>query len=186
MQHKQLKENIEILFGNKIRYAKDCDNLAQIISSKTRHRISGSTLKRFFKITPGHFEPRLYTLDILSKYLGYSDYDEFLINASERNFTNSENLTEINISNLKEYEIIKFEYESGSLVVAQYLLNADFRILESINSNLQVHDYVSFNQIVTNFPLVINEVKRKNECLGLCVLGAVNGIKRIEKLVKPN
>lgn len=182
MSFKIIKDKIEDKFGAEIRYAKDCDVLAEIISNETKQPISGSTLKRFFGIIPGVNEPRLYTLDLISKYIGYKNYDDFADHIQKNQASKFETCKEININNLKAREKIKFEYEPERLVIAEYESNSQFRIIESVNSKLQVNDVVKFNQIVLNYPLFINEVIRENKNLGGFTAGTISGITSLEKM----
>lgn len=64
--------------GIRLRTPKDYDTLSLLIFQKTRMNISTSTLKRLMGYLPNtHIEPRLSTLDILSRYVGYIDYEGF-------------------------------------------------------------------------------------------------------------
>ena len=73
-----IKERIEARFGQIIRYSKDCESLAVDISANTKHTISGSTIKRLMGFVKGVQEPRMYTMDAIAEYLGYSSFDEFI------------------------------------------------------------------------------------------------------------
>lgn len=139
-------------------------------------------LKRFFGIIPGVNEPRLYTLDLISKYIGYTNYDDFVEQIQNDENSRFESIQEININNLKTSEKIKFEYEPERLIIAEYASNSEFRVLESINSKLQVNDIIKFNQIVLNYPLFINEVIRGDENLGAFTAGKSSGITSLEKM----
>lgn len=75
--YKLLRKDIENKFGKEVLYAKDCDLLAKEINKKIKRQISGSTLKRFFGIVKSGFKPSKYTLDTLSQFLGYTDWNTF-------------------------------------------------------------------------------------------------------------
>jgi N-acetylneuraminic acid mutarotase len=68
------RNQIEQVYGQKIRYPKDCEGLAEAIASKTNQRISPSTLKRLFGFVKTSSRPSPFTLDTLAGYLGYSDW----------------------------------------------------------------------------------------------------------------
>jgi hypothetical protein len=182
MSYSILKDKIIAKYGAEIRYAKDCDVLADIISNETKQLISGSTLKRLFGIIPGVKEPRLYTLDLISKYIGYANYDDFVEQIQTNESSKFESFQEININNLKTKEKIKFEYEPERLIIAEYESESQFRILESVNSKLKVNDIIKFNQIVLNYPLFINEVIRDNEKMGAYTAGTLSGNTSLEKM----
>ena len=73
-----IKNRIEYQFGKKIRYPKDCFALANEISKVCKENISPATLMRLFGLTKNNSQPRLFTLDVIAQYCGYSTWDDFL------------------------------------------------------------------------------------------------------------
>lgn len=67
-------KSIEETFGLKINSVSDCELLSQIIFKETNNLISYNTLRRFFKILPNTNFPSLYTVNVLSKLIGFKDY----------------------------------------------------------------------------------------------------------------
>lgn len=80
IQH--LKENIELKFGRKITYQKDCKDLSECIMNNTSQLLSPSTLRRFFGFLATNSNPSRVTLDILSNYCSYSSWEDFKIQNS--------------------------------------------------------------------------------------------------------
>lgn len=72
----ELKLEVEKVFGEKIQKRKHCDELSSEVYSKTGIMISYNTFRRLFGII-AYREPRLSTLDALSKYIGFSSYRDF-------------------------------------------------------------------------------------------------------------
>lgn len=66
---------IEDKIGKEIRYPIDCEHLAYDIEKETKLRISANTLKRLFGFLEDIKKPRLYTLDVVAKYLGFKNWD---------------------------------------------------------------------------------------------------------------
>jgi hypothetical protein len=75
-----LKDEIQSKFGRSISYANDCEELSELIKSQTNRQVSSSTLKRFFGIIKTSFNLSKYTLDTLSIFLEFDDWQEFLNN----------------------------------------------------------------------------------------------------------
>ena len=75
---KTIKERIESQFGKKIRYPKDCFALANEIAKVCNENISPATLMRLFGLTKNNSQPRLFTLDVIAQYCGFSTWEEFL------------------------------------------------------------------------------------------------------------
>lgn len=67
-------KQVENVYGQKIRYSKDCDALALEISSKTGCQISVSTVKRLFGFIKTTSNPNQYTLDTIAIYLDYENW----------------------------------------------------------------------------------------------------------------
>lgn len=78
----QLKDSIELKFGRKIIYQKDCKSLSECIVTETSHLLSPSTLRRFFGFLATNSNPSRVTLDILSAYCGYGSWDDFRVQNS--------------------------------------------------------------------------------------------------------
>jgi hypothetical protein len=76
----KLKENLELKLGRKIIYQKDCKDLSNSILESTSSLISPSTLRRFFGFLSTNSQPSRVTLDIMSKYCGYLDWEDFKSN----------------------------------------------------------------------------------------------------------
>jgi hypothetical protein len=73
----ELKQEVEKVFGQKIQKRKQCELLAEDLFAKTGVFISYNTFRRLFEIIE-YREPRISTLDALSKYIGFSSYRDFM------------------------------------------------------------------------------------------------------------
>lgn len=73
----QLTEEVERIFGRKILNASDCLMLGREILDQTHLNVSINTLRRTFNLMKSKYNPSLFTLDILSKYCGYTSYSDF-------------------------------------------------------------------------------------------------------------
>lgn len=73
----QLKEQIFIEVGKEIVNRGDCEHLSRLIEIKTGAYLNYNTLRRFFDLDKQKFKPRISTLDILSKYIGYLSFEHF-------------------------------------------------------------------------------------------------------------
>jgi hypothetical protein len=94
-----LRKTIEEKFNLKISNTYDCKLLSEFIFKENNLLISYNTLRRIFNILPNSTFPSLYTLDLLSKLIGFSDFmslREYRIN-SNRDFIH-ENLHLFNFS----------------------------------------------------------------------------------------
>lgn len=73
----QLRKTIEKQFGKDIKTATNCDNLARIIIRDFKTNISSQTLRRFFGLIKTTTGSSQFTLDLLSQFCGYSNFEAF-------------------------------------------------------------------------------------------------------------
>jgi hypothetical protein len=180
MLSKVIIQHIEKKFGKEIRYPSDCDSLSEDIFISTKQKISVSTLKRLLGFVSGVQEPRLYTLDVLAKYLGYNNWDFYL--EEIKSISNSEffNIEKLEVESLKVDTKIQVSYEPNRILSLNYIGNFKFKIESSENSKLQVGDIVKITNFVKNFPLLISEVKRNDNDLGQYRAGKSGGLSEIK------
>lgn len=74
----RLLQKTEQQFGKRIEYQKDCIALSDSIFSKTKQLISPATLRRLYGFLVTNSNPSRVTLDILSQYAGYRNWNHFL------------------------------------------------------------------------------------------------------------
>lgn len=73
----QLQTRVTEQFGKKICTATDCENLAHALKENLNEVVSSQTLRRFFGLIKTTSRTSIFTLDILSKFCGYKDYENF-------------------------------------------------------------------------------------------------------------
>ena len=127
----KLKDSVELKFGRKISYQKDCKDLSDKVLKSTSKLISPSTLRRFYGFLSTNSNPSRVTLDILSLYCGYNNWDDFKKNNSESAPDNCQPIIEVWVNasesaeqiNYKQLEIQKkkFAIEYHSTISRGYL-----------------------------------------------------------------
>ena len=73
-----LRHEVEESFGKKIVSSRDCIQLSEEIFHKTSFKVNSNTLRRFYGLVKAEYPPSGSTLNILSKYCGFSSIDELL------------------------------------------------------------------------------------------------------------
>ena len=68
-----------------VEYSKDCENLSHAIFNKTNCSISPTTLKRLLGFAKVKDKPSKYTLNTLSVYCGFTDWNDFIKIESDKN-----------------------------------------------------------------------------------------------------
>lgn len=182
MVSKHIKAEIERKLGREIRYPLDCEALAIDITSQCGERVSASTLKRFFGFVQGT-EPRMYTLDVIAKYIGYRNWDEYLDTLTDKTESSEFiQIQELAISNLSIGDRYAFSYEPSRRVTFEYIGTSSCKIIDSINSKLKTDDIISMTTITLEYPLLISSVVRNGRNLGALTVGKVSGITDILKI----
>jgi len=179
-----IKEKIENKFNSPIRYSKDCDLLAAAISLETRSKISGSTIKRLFGIIPTKHNPSLYTLDVLSTYLGYANYDELINELRTHLEPLRSNLKELNSNEITPRLKFKVSYDKKFYITIERLDNQSLCISESNDSRWKKDDLIEFKRILINYPLFIDNYIRLGVTKGEVILGKVLGVRTIENVTE--
>lgn len=78
----KLRDKIEDAIGRKMKTPKDFEFLSEQVFEKLHETVSATTLKRIWGYLSEASIPRISTLDILSQYVGYTDWASFMEDAS--------------------------------------------------------------------------------------------------------
>ena len=69
---------VSYTFGKRVFNSVDCIELSQNIFDNVKLTLSSDTLRRFFGLIETSTQPSLFTMDILSKYVGFAGYYDFV------------------------------------------------------------------------------------------------------------
>jgi len=185
MLSKVIKDMLEDKFGQAIRYPKDCDALSTEISATCKQRISASTIKRLYGFIKGIEQPRVYTLDVISNYLGYTSWENLLMSLNKQNKPTRETIEHLVPSQLKKNNVIEIGYEPHRMITLKYLGNNQFKIAHSNDNKLHQEDVIEFQSADLHYPLSINEIKRGEKNVGQYLAGSVSGVTFIKKIKTP-
>ncbi|MCW8896559.1 MAG: hypothetical protein OQJ96_05930 [Flavobacteriales bacterium] len=180
MLSRVIKNKIESQFGHQVRYPKDCEALAADIADKTKHYISGSTVKRLFGFVKGTKEPREYTLDVIAEYLGCSCYETLL---NELNFTQEEKesiIEEIEISKIREDQTLVLKFGNKEEIKLKLTGKYQLEVIETTTPDLKKGDKILLSKAILHYPLFIKSHIRNEDDLGSCTLCKISGVTLIE------
>ena len=145
--------------------------------------INAKTLKRFFGYdkTPESSFLRLYTLDVLSQYVGYENWHAYLghLHLLEGNGSGDFKGEEINVDDLSFGETLQIAWQPNRKSTLKYLGNQQFEIIETENSKWQVGDTFFCKHFISDKPLYVDNLTDKNGILksAMYVVGEVDGIR---------
>lgn len=180
------QKHIEQKLGVELRYPSDYEHLTYDIERLTKRRIGLNTIKRLFGAIESTAEPRLYTLDAIAVYLGYNNWDSYIVAISREGnskFAESnveDSFTELLSENLITGQKIEFQYFPDRVVVVEFLSETQFRVLASRNSKLKTNDIFDVKGFYLNYPLIIQSVYREGFNLGRFTAGEISGLTHLE------
>lgn len=179
-QYNQLRATAEKTAGRKMRTPRDFDFLAIRVFGSTHSYISPTTLKRFWGYLDNgkSYQPRKYTLDLLSAFVGYKDFDSFCISSSCNERVNSDYIKSptLYVTSLAKDNIVKLLWSPDRCVRVKYLGDDMFEVVESINSKLQEGDRFCCGCFIDGETLYLTRLVRNGKVLGVYVCGQVGGI----------
>lgn len=157
-------------FQNKILSPSDFNHLQQAIKAKLpQAAINAKTLKRFFGYDQVNETSyiRLYTLDVLSQYVGFENWNVYLehVHLSEGNGSGEFICEQINTDNLQIGNIFQIAWQPNRKSTLKYLGNQQFEIIETENSKWQVGDRFQCRHFIKGKPLYVDNLTDKNGIL---------------------
>lgn len=147
--------------------------LANDIESKTGERLAANTIKRLVGVIPYNNKPRITTLNIIARYLGWPSW-ESLMNDHRSSAFGGRNpfFTTKKLRNT----IVKFKWEPDREITLIHLSRTKYKVLESINSQLQAGDILCIDLLADKCPFFAKDVIRNGEHLGTYAAATENGI----------
>lgn len=163
--------------GLALSHAGDAERLALDIESKTGDHLGVNTVKRLLGFIDDAREPRVATLNIVARYLGFSDWEELRLvdERSNSSFGNDDENT-LPAASLTVGDVVEVTYKPDRRVVLRYAGDGRFNIEESENSKLLSGDVALISHFVQDYPLIVSEVWRDGHSLGSFTAGKLRGI----------
>ncbi len=175
---KHLLQQVESTHPYPIKTTADFEKLGVYIEQFVHEHISTSTLKRLWGYVADEHLPRRYTLDVLSKYIGYSDFKTFCKSAISEKITDSIFFTTFKISSteLTNGDKIEIGWNPNRYLIVEYLGDDRYKVLINQNSKLEVGDEFASKTFLLKFPLFLPNVYRGDETLPSFVGGKDGGL----------
>ena len=160
----------------------------EMLEQDIRGKLSGSTinaktLKRFFGYDQmdSSSSVRLYTLDVLSQYVGYANWNKYLehLHLSEGAGSGDFKGKEINADSLQVGSILQIAWQPERKSSLKYLGNQRFEVIETENSKWQVGDTFICRHFIQGKPLYVDNLTDKDGKLKstMYVVGEKEGIR---------
>lgn len=176
-----LLSEVEKRYGRTISTSTDFEALSVVIEHEINEMLSSSTLKRMWGYVSSNPVPRISTLDILSRFVGYKDFRDFreIIKKSpayESSFISAKYVT---TSDIKEGDTVIIGWNPNRVVTLRYLGGCRFRVLKSENSQLLEGDEFETMSFILGYPLYIPRILRSGEYTPSYVAGSNDGLTMV-------
>ncbi len=175
-----IRQLLEKRLGMAIRRPADCETLALDMESATGEHVGVNTVKRLLGFKPDEREPRLTTLDIFARYLGFGNWEELQGLDSKSNSSFGSQPDALMASDIVVGQTVTITYLPDRRVVLRKLRDDVFAVVDSENSKLHVGDEATVSSFMLHYPLPIARVGRNGQNLGNLLLGKVSGLTSID------
>lgn len=181
MLNTKIRQLISLKFGTEIRYPQQCEVLAMDIAQVTGQTLGTTTLKRMLGFVGGTIRPRAASLDILSRYLGFYDYNQ-LKECVERDTCTSDfkYIDRMDAADMGIDERIRIKYFPSRVIELTYLGSNRFVINKAEGTKLLVGDILTITGFYIGFELIISDVERNGRHLGSYQAAKQGGLLTIE------
>ena len=176
----ELKKQIEERLKRKMKTPNDFIFLSGVIWERTHETISATTLKRLWGYIDGADETRSSTLDILSRSLGFQDWEAFLAHIDKSTGSDPVFSRHISVDDLVVDDRVFVSWKPNRRCTFRYLGDARFVVEKAENSKLQVGDTFSATLFILHEPLYINSLIQGNNAPIPFVVGNKDGLCELE------
>ena len=178
----ELKKRLEGQLNRKMKTPNDFIFLSGVIWDRTHETMSPTTLKRLWGYIDGADETRSSTLDILSRTLGFSDWEEFLRHLDTSGNSNPVLAPHIYAANLKSGDRIFVSWKPNRRCTFRCQGESHFIVEKAENSKLKEGNTFIASLFILGEPLYLNDlVQGKNPPIAF-VIGNKDGLTELELL----
>lgn len=164
--------------GHSLEISADCVTLVLDIEKHTGEHLGVNTVKRLLGFIHDDRQPRVSTLNIIARYLGYDNWEALkLVDDENGNSGFGPCAAEIHSSHLKLGNRVEVTYKPGRRLVLEFKGGNSFRVIESVNSKLLVGDEIILDHMVQSYPLLVSSVVREGQDLGSFTAGKAQGVE---------
>ncbi len=173
-----LREQIKKACALNMCTPKDFDNLEASIFEKTHEMVNSSTLKRLYGYIGEAHCPRESTLDILCRYIGYSNWKAFVSRQEGGEKVESSLVMSDYLYSDEMYkgETLRILWQPDRELIVEYQGYEKFIVTQAVNTKLQVGNTFRCPLFIQHEPLYLTEVTGLTNNPTGFVCGSTNGI----------
>ena len=178
--NKQLCLDIEEALGKGIRTPKDFDFLRERIYIRLNVLVSSTTLKRIWGYLKDDVQTRQGTLDVLARFLGFRDYENYLASSLESLSLQSSPIMSRSLNVLDELEkgdVLCITWLPNRVCELLYCGNLKFEVIASEHTRLQVGNTFQCSLFIEGEPLYLDALSQEGYPPIAYVCGKKSGIR---------
>lgn len=177
----ELKKRIEKSIKRKMKTPTDFIFLSGAVFERTRETMSPTTLKRLWGYIEGADQTRNSTLKILSRFLGYDNWEDFVEDIGKGSGSDEVLSPHIAVADLSVGDCVKVSWKPDRRCTFRYLGEQKFVVESAENSKLKVGNTFCCSLFILGEPLYLTRlVQGDNPPLDF-VVGNCDGLCELEK-----
>lgn len=178
----KLRQSIEEAMGRALLAPKDFDLLSERIFARVGEMVSRNTLKRIWGIMDEGRKPRLSTLSILARFVGYADFSAFVNNASKPDDVEDSSTPFMGrrlsiIDGLTPGDHLRLTWQPGRVCDVVYNGSLHFRVTHSENTRLKEGDTFLCGIIIEGQPLYLDQLQQGKNPPTAYICGKSGGVQ---------
>ena len=180
----ELMAAVEAKYQRKLQTTTDFEEFSVLLKKKYGFHLSTSTLKRLWGYVSDEHHPRLQTLDLLSKFVGFSYFSDFCHHLKTSTAYNSSFFTtkQIQAKELQKGDKVEIGWAPNRYVLLRYEGRNRFRVLQAKETKLQEGDYFETACFLQGQPMLVSYVQRSDRRTAPFIAGRNGGLTLINKV----
>ena len=176
-----LCRDIEQLFGQQLQSPADFQLLLQQIWEKQHAVLSLSTIKRLWGYVASNGTPRLSTLNTMAQFLGFADWNAYLVALEQRGGIESALCTGegIQTADLQAEDRIVVAWQPNRQCTFRYLGENQFVVEDSTNAKLQQGTTFSAARFMIGQPMYLDNILLADGTRTSYVAGKSHGLTSV-------
>ena len=161
--------------------------LSQKIQKKTGNSISQSSIKRLWGYVEYSSFPSLTTLNILSQFNGFADWNAFINSLYPNESTDDSGFLADSLANtgrLQTGERLALSWDNDKSCEMECISDMRFRVNKSHNIKLQEGDILTLHILSIGHPIYVSDIVRGDQHIP-AYIGAKKGGLRSFKILRP-
>ena len=186
MEIQELKARVAQKYDGALKTTKDFEKFVEHLLKDLGETVSASTMKRMWGYVNDEHRPRRFTLDVLARYVGRENFEDFCRQQRIEMGGTSDFLTnkQLMVQDMLADDVIEIGWAPDRLVRLQVDEEGMMTVTESLNSKLQKGDRMPCVNMIEGEPLYVPYLIRNGERTATFVAGKVGGLSIVKRVTE--